>query len=89
MKAYLEYVRTEARPFYDREMPVLEACKRIDLGPYADWTEPERLIHGSRRGPEQGLLDDRPPGFALLPVGRPALAGCCAHAAAKIASPGA
>jgi len=49
MKAYLEYVRTEARPFYDREMPVLEACKRIDLGPYADWTEPERLIFNVSR----------------------------------------
>ena len=23
---------------------MVEAAKRIDLGPYADWTEPERLV---------------------------------------------
>lgn len=62
MKAYLQYVRTEARPFYDREMPVLEACKRIELGPYADWTEPERLIFNVSRAYREfeGVAFDTP-----------------------------
>jgi glyoxylase-like metal-dependent hydrolase (beta-lactamase superfamily II) len=44
MRAYLEYVRAEARRGFDRGLSPLEAAKGIDLGPYADWTEPERLI---------------------------------------------
>jgi glyoxylase-like metal-dependent hydrolase (beta-lactamase superfamily II) len=43
MKQYLEYVRTESRGFFDAGLTELEASKRIDLGPYAGWTEPERL----------------------------------------------
>jgi cyclase len=49
MKNYLRYVRSEARRFYDREIPALEAAKSIDLGPYAGWTEPERLIFNVER----------------------------------------
>jgi len=44
MKAYLEYVRAEARTFFDAEVPALEAARRIDIGPYAGWTEPERIV---------------------------------------------
>jgi cyclase len=44
MKAYLGYVRAEARRFFDAGLPVLEAAKRIDPGPYAGWTEPERIV---------------------------------------------
>jgi cyclase len=44
MKEYLQYVRSEARAPFDAGLPVLEACKKIDLGPYAGWTEPERLV---------------------------------------------
>lgn len=43
MKEYLEFVRAESRGFFDAGLTELEASKRIDLGPYADWTEPERL----------------------------------------------
>ena len=62
MKAYLEYVRSEARPLFDREIPVLEACKRIDLGPYADWTEPERLVFNVSRAYREfeGVAFDTP-----------------------------
>jgi glyoxylase-like metal-dependent hydrolase (beta-lactamase superfamily II) len=49
MKAYLEYVRAEARPFFDAEVPALEAAKRIDLGPYGGWTEPERIYFNIER----------------------------------------
>lgn len=43
MKAYLEYVLEEARRFFDRGAGVDEACRRIDLGPYAGWKAPARL----------------------------------------------
>jgi cyclase len=44
MKAYLEYVRGECRRLHDAGLAPLEAAKRIDLGPYARWTEPERIL---------------------------------------------
>ncbi|MDZ7732735.1 MAG: MBL fold metallo-hydrolase [Acidimicrobiia bacterium] len=43
MRDYLTYVYEEARLHFDAGRSVLDACKRVDLGPYADWTEPERL----------------------------------------------
>ena len=49
MKAYLDYVQAESKRYFDAELPALEAAKRIDLGPYADWTEPERLIFSVER----------------------------------------
>jgi glyoxylase-like metal-dependent hydrolase (beta-lactamase superfamily II) len=44
MKAYLAYVRAECRRFFDAGLPPLDAARRIDLGPYARWTEPERIL---------------------------------------------
>lgn len=44
MKAYLAYVRSEAARAFAAELPVLDAARRIDLGPYAGWTEPERIV---------------------------------------------
>ena len=49
MRAYLEYVRDEARRSFAAGVPVLEAAKHIDLGPYANWTEPERLVFNVER----------------------------------------
>jgi glyoxylase-like metal-dependent hydrolase (beta-lactamase superfamily II) len=44
MRAYLVYVREEARRAFDAGLGVVEAAKGIDLGPYAGWTEPERIV---------------------------------------------
>lgn len=44
MQAYLRYVRAEAERFFAQGLTELEAARRIDLGPYAGWTEPERVI---------------------------------------------
>jgi len=44
MKAYLAYVRAEARRCFDADLSVLDAARRIDPGPYASWTEPERIV---------------------------------------------
>lgn len=49
MKAYLEYVRSEAARFYESGATSLEAAKKIDLGPYAGWTEPERILFNVER----------------------------------------
>jgi cyclase len=49
MKAYLEYVRAESRLHFDAGLSALEAAKKIDLGPYANWTEPERILFSVER----------------------------------------
>jgi glyoxylase-like metal-dependent hydrolase (beta-lactamase superfamily II) len=48
-RAYLGYVKSESKRFFDRGLSELEAAKRIDLGPYADWTQPERLVFNVAR----------------------------------------
>lgn len=49
MKAYLVYVREESRRHFDGGLTTLEAAKKIDLGPYASWTEPERILFSVER----------------------------------------
>lgn len=49
MKAYLQYVRSESQRFFAQGLSAMEAARRIDLGPYAGWTEPERLIFNVHR----------------------------------------
>jgi len=49
MKAYLEYVRAEARRGFDDGLTTLETARRIDLGPYAGWTQPERIVSHVQR----------------------------------------
>jgi glyoxylase-like metal-dependent hydrolase (beta-lactamase superfamily II) len=49
MKAYLQYMRAESQRFFDAGLSALEAAKRIDRGPYATWTEPERLLFNVER----------------------------------------
>ncbi len=44
MQSYLRYVRAEAKRFFEAGLTVIEAARRIDLGPYAGWTEPERIV---------------------------------------------
>jgi glyoxylase-like metal-dependent hydrolase (beta-lactamase superfamily II) len=49
MKAYLQYVRAESERFFAAGIKALDAAKRMDLGPYAGWTEPERLFFNVER----------------------------------------
>jgi len=42
-------VRAESRRFFDAGLSALDAAKRLDLGPYARWTEPERLLFNVER----------------------------------------
>jgi glyoxylase-like metal-dependent hydrolase (beta-lactamase superfamily II) len=43
LREYLDYVRREARTHFDAGRSTLDAARRIELGPYVGWTEPERL----------------------------------------------
>ncbi len=62
MRAYLVYVRDESRRHFDAGRSEMEAARRIDLGPYAGWTEPERLIFNVERAYREfrGLPFDTP-----------------------------
>ena len=44
LKAYLEYVRAEARKRFDAGMGYEEAARDITLEAFRDWTDPERLV---------------------------------------------
>lgn len=43
MKAYLVYVRDEARARFEAGMPAAEAARDLELGPFAGWTDSERV----------------------------------------------
>jgi glyoxylase-like metal-dependent hydrolase (beta-lactamase superfamily II) len=49
MKSYLEYVRSESKRCFDAGLGALDAAKRIDPGPYATWTEPQRILFNVER----------------------------------------
>jgi cyclase len=44
IKRYLEYVREQARQLFDGGVGALDAADEIDLGPFAGWTGPERIV---------------------------------------------
>ena len=44
LKDYLLFVRAESRPRFDAGMGYEEAGRNIDLGPYADWIDRERIV---------------------------------------------
>ncbi len=49
-RSYLEFVFSEARRLFDDGIDdPLEASKRIELGSYSEWTEPERLVFNVNR----------------------------------------
>jgi cyclase len=49
LRRYFEYVEAESKRFFEMGVTEFEAAKRVDLGPYAAWTEPERIIFNIRR----------------------------------------
>jgi len=44
LKGYFEFLDGEARVRFEGGMSPMEAARDIDLGPYAGWGEPERLV---------------------------------------------
>jgi glyoxylase-like metal-dependent hydrolase (beta-lactamase superfamily II) len=49
MRAYLVYVRAESERLHAQGLSELDAARRIELGPYASWTQPERLVFNVAR----------------------------------------
>ncbi len=49
MKAYLQYVRDESKKCFDAGITSLEAAKKIEFGPYAEWRAPARLYMNVER----------------------------------------
>lgn len=41
---YLRFVQTSARAAYDAGLPPLQAARELDLGPYAELLDPERIV---------------------------------------------
>jgi len=66
MKAYLEYVLSECRRLREAGLSPLEAARKIDLGPFADWTEPERLYFNVARAYRE--LEGQPWDAAFDPI---------------------
>jgi glyoxylase-like metal-dependent hydrolase (beta-lactamase superfamily II) len=61
MREYLEYVQREARSHWEAGRTPLDASTRIELGPYATWTDPARLaanVHRVYRECEGASWDD-------------------------------
>jgi cyclase len=48
-REYLEFVQREARAHHAAGRTALDACLRIELGPYAAWNEPHRLAANVHR----------------------------------------
>jgi glyoxylase-like metal-dependent hydrolase (beta-lactamase superfamily II) len=48
LKGYFELLTREARSRFDGGMTPLDAARDIDLGPYAGWTEAERVVANVR-----------------------------------------
>ncbi len=49
LRRYFEYVQAESRTCFERGLTEVEAGKAIDLGPFAAWTEPERILSNIHR----------------------------------------
>jgi len=49
MRGYLQSIREQARAAFDAGRSAEEAAKGIDLGEYASWAEPERLVLNVQR----------------------------------------
>jgi len=71
MREYLAYVRAECGKLFAAGVPAIEAAKKIDLGPYAAWTEPERIVFQVERAYReiQGVAYDAPLDVNLLFAG--------------------
>jgi cyclase len=44
LKGYFEYLTVETRRRFDSGMSAVDAARDLDLGPYADWSEDERVV---------------------------------------------
>ncbi len=74
LKEYFLLLTGEARRRYDGGMSALDAARDIDLGPYADWSEAERVV-ANVRALYRDFGDDSPSDALTLLGEMAALAG--------------
>lgn len=70
LRDYLAYVRAESERHFRTGASVAEAASRIDLGPFADWLESERIVFSVDRAYRElrGEPYDKPVDFGALMV---------------------
>ncbi len=66
MKRYLEYIRDEAKKRFDAGMPYEDAARDISLAPFADWTDPERILVNTHALYREFARDATPPDAMAL-----------------------
>jgi len=68
MRAYLGFVFEESRRLFEAGVPLKEAVRRIDPGPYGSWSEPERVVFNVARAYRElnGKPWDQPVDFLAL-----------------------
>ena len=68
MKEYFQYIYAESRECFDKGLTEADAAKKIDPGPYAEWTEPERIIFNVSRAYREfrGEPHDTPVDFMAM-----------------------
>jgi cyclase len=66
LKGYFEWLAKEATARFDAGMPVEQAALDIDLGPYSDWSEPERMAVNVRSVYRELGSDERGDAIGLL-----------------------
>ncbi len=57
MREYLEFVKSHGAEQYERGVSLRDAAAVLDLGPYASWGEPERVVHNLARAYKEGGAD--------------------------------
>lgn len=65
-KGYFDWLSREAKARFDAGMPAGEAALDIDLGPYSDWSEPERMAVNVRSVYRELGSDERADAVGLL-----------------------
>lgn len=85
MRDYLVYVRAESERLFATGASVAEAALKIDLGPYADWLESERIVFSVDRAYRElrGEPYDAPVDFGGLMVIAQKVRAAHADAAAR------
>ena len=74
LKEYFEYLIRESRPRFDAGMSALDAARDLDLGPYAGWSERERVV-ANVRAIYRDFGDDTPSDVVTLMSEMAVLAG--------------
>jgi glyoxylase-like metal-dependent hydrolase (beta-lactamase superfamily II) len=69
LRDYFAFVYEEARIGWENELSIEDAARRIDLGPFGAWSQPERLVFNVARAYRElrgGAVDEPVPATELM-----------------------